>query len=412
MRKEFNLTQVERSEKPGVGLRLVRELKQAVVIFIAILLMGCSSDANTSQTASVNQGNLRFEKNRLIVSAMLKDSTLIEFILDSGCANGYANIDSVTLERKSKLQTQPDTSNQISLQIDGRNLSYRYFINQHTRPLIGLNCKDSLSRWAVSLSQNQLDITPDDSLINMDRYYAIPIRIKYGLLPIAELPITFYKNGRVYSFKRSFLVDTGTPMAFCITDPDSELMAFVNSIPHCEYDYALTEMFNRQGRAREHIKFILDSVAVQSFVVERASCNIDVGVRSTRKEFGDDVIGTIGMGILKNFDIVFDYRDSQLLIAPHGIEMPYYEQAEGGLGFVYSRNLRVTFVQRGHNAHKSGLRPGDEIVMINNIPHDRLLESGVMDSLRMLPDNTQIHLKIKRREEILDINYLTFSALR
>lgn len=156
----------------------------------------------------------------------------------------------------------------------------------------------------------------------------------------------------------------------------------------------------------------MDSVAVQSFVVERASCNIDVGGRSTRKEFGDDVIGTIGMGILKNFDIVFDYRDSQLLIAPHGIEMPYYEQAEGGLGFVYSRNLRVTFVQRGHNAHKSGLRPGDEIVMINNIPHDRLLESGVMDTLRMLPDNTQIHLKIKRREEILDINYLTFSALR
>ena len=28
MRKEFNLTQVERSEKPGVGLRLVRELEQ------------------------------------------------------------------------------------------------------------------------------------------------------------------------------------------------------------------------------------------------------------------------------------------------------------------------------------------------------------------------------------------------
>ena len=153
-------------------------------------------------------------------------------------------------------------------------------------------------------------------------------------------------------------------------------------------------------------------MAVQSFVVERASCDIDVGVRSTRKEFGDDVIGTIGMGILKNFDMVFDYRDSQLLIAPHGIEMPYYEQAEGGLGFTYSKNLRVSFVQRGHNAHKSGLRPGDEIVIINDISHDRLLEPDVMDSLRMLPDNTPIHLKIRRGEEALDINYMAFSALR
>lgn len=384
----------------------------AIVIMLATFLMGCSSKANTSQTESVNHGNLRFEKNRLIVSAMLADSISMEFEFDSGCANGFANIDSATLERISILQTLPNTSKQIALQVNGRNLSYRYFINQHTRPLIGLNCKDSLGRWAVTLSQNRLDIIPDDSLVNTDSYCAIPIRIKYGLLPIAELPITFYKNGQAYSFKRSFLVDTGTPMAFCIMDPDSELMAFVNSIPHCQYDDALTEMFNRQGRAREHIKFILDSVAVQSFVVGRASCYIDIGVRSTRKEFGDDVIGTIGMGILKNFDIVFDYRDSQLLIAPHGIEMSYYEQAEGGLGFTYSKSLRVSFAQRGHNAHKSGLRPGDEIVMINGIPHERLLNLEVMDSLRMLPDNTPVHIKIRRGEEVLDINYLTFSALR
>ena len=383
-----------------------------IVVVLATLLMGCGRNANTSQTASVNQGNLRFEKNRLIVSAMLADSTSIELELDSGCVNGYANIDSVTLERISKPQTQSNSSNQIALQVDGRNLSYKYFINQHTRPLIGLNCKDSLRRWAVILSQNRLGIIPDDSLVNTDKYCAIPIRVKYGLLPIAELPITFYKNGQVYSFKRSFLVDTGTPMAFCVMDPDDELMAFVNSIPHCQYDDAQTEMFNRQGRAREHIKFILDSVVVQSFDVGRASCDIDIGVRSTRKEFGDDVIGTIGMGVLKNFDMMFDYRDSQLLIAPHGIEMPYYEQAEGGLGFTYSKSLRVSFVQRGHNAHKAGLCPGDEIVMINDIPHDRLLDSKVMDSLRMLPDNTPLHLKIIRGEENLDINYLTFSALR
>lgn len=384
----------------------------AIVIMLAALLIGCNFNANTSQTASVNQGNLRFEKNRLIVSAMLADSISMELELDSGCVNGHAIIDSVTLERVPKQQTQSNLSNQIALQVDGYELSYRYFINHQTRPLIGLNCKDSLRRWAINISQNRLDIIPDNSLVNTDKHCAIPIRVKYGLLPIAELPITFYKNGQAYSFKRSFLVDTGNPMAFCIMDPYSELMNFVNAIPHFKYDDALTEVFNRQDRTREHIKFILDSVAVQSFVVGRASCDIDVGVRSTRKEFGDDVIGTIGMGILKNFDMVFDYRDSQLLIAPHGIEMPYYEQAEGGLGFTYSKSLRVSFVQRGHNAHKSGLRPGDKIVSINDIPRDRLLDSKVMDSLRLLPDNTPLYLKIRRGEDVLDIDYLTFSALR
>ena len=118
----------------------------AIVVVLATFLMGCNCNANTSQTASVNQGYLRFEKNRLIVSAMLADSTAMEFEFDSGCINGYANIDSATLERISKPQTRPNTSKQIALQIDGRNLSYKYFINQHTRPLIGLNCNYSFAK--------------------------------------------------------------------------------------------------------------------------------------------------------------------------------------------------------------------------------------------------------------------------
>ena len=384
----------------------------AIVVVLTTFLIGCNHDANTSQTASVNQGNLRFEKNRLIVSAMLADSISMELELDSGCVNGHAIIDSVTLERVSKQQTQSNLSNQIALQVDGYELSYRYFINHQTRPLIGLNCKDSLRRWAINISQNRLDIIPDDSLVNTDKHCAIPIRVKYGLLPIAELPITFYKNGQAYSFKRSFLVDTGTPMAFCIMDPYSELMNFVNAIPHFKYDDALTEVFNRQDRTREHMKFILDSVAVQSFVVGRASCNIDVGVRSTRKEFGDDVIGTIGMGILKNFDLIFDYRDSQLLIAPHGIEMPYYEQAEGGLGFTYSKSLRVSFVQRGHNAQKAGLKLGDRIESINGISREKLLDVSVMDSLRTLPDNTPLNLQIQRGDTVINIEYTSYCQLR
>ena len=384
----------------------------AIVIMLAACLLGCGHNTITQQAEPSNQGNLRFERNRLIVSVMLPDSTAMEFELDSGCVNGYAIIDSVTLERVPKQQTQSNLSNQIALQVDGCELSYRYFINHQTRPLIGLNCKDSLRRWAINISQNRLDIIPDDSLVNTDKYCAIPIRVKYGLLPIAELPITFYKNGQAYSFKRSFLVDTGNPMAFCIMDPYSELMNFVNAIPHFKYDDALTEVFNRQDRTREHIKFILDSVAVQSFVVGRASCNIDVGVRSTRKEFGDDVIGTIGMGILKNFDLIFDYRDSQLLIAPHGIEMPYYEQAEGGLGFTYSKSLRVSFVQRGHNAQKAGLKLGDRIESINGISREKLLDVSVMDSLRTLPDNTPLNLQIQRGDTVINIEYTSYCQLR
>lgn len=382
-----------------------------IALIFASCLYGCKDSVATEST-DAHHYNLRFERNCLVVSAMLADSTAMEVEFDSGCANGYANIDSATLERISKISSQPTSSNQITLQINGHNLSYRYFINQYPRPLIGLNSKDSLRRWALHLSQHRLDIIPNDSLVDKNRYHALPIRIKHGLFPIVELPITLYKNGQEFSFKRSFLVDTGAPTAFCITDPDDELMRFVNAIPNCRYEDALTATFANQGRLRDHRKFILDSVAVKPFMIGKACCAIDVGVRSARKEFGDDVVGTVGMGVLKNFDIVFDYQNSELLLAAHGQDMPFYEQAESGLGFTYSKKLRVSFVEQNHNAHRAGLQPGDRIHTINAVPLDRLLHQNVMDSLRMLPDNTPIDLQIVRNDTIVEIEYRAFTALK
>ena len=386
----------------------------AIIIMLAACLLSCGHNTTIQQAEPSNQGNLRFERNRLIVSAMLPDSTAMEFELDSGCANGHATIDSATLVKLQNIAPQDiDTNNQhIQSLIDSQKLTYRYYINQHTKPLIGLNCKDSLLRWHINISQGRLEIIPNDSVADFSIFEAIPLRIAYGLLPIVELPITLYKNGKKHHFKRSFLVDTGAPSAFCFTDPDCELLSFVESIPHCEYDDALTEIFSKQGRQREYINFISDRVAIQSFNVGKASCGIDIGVRSARREFGDGVVGVIGMGVLKHFDIVFDYKNQQLLLAPHGMDMPFYEQAESGLGFKYSKDLHVSFVARGHNAQKAGLKLGDRIEAINGISREKLLDVSAMDSLRALPDNTPLKLKIIRNDKIVEIEYLTLNRLK
>ena len=386
----------------------------AIIIMLAASLLGCDHSTSIPQAQTTNQGNLRFERNRLTVNTMLADSTAMEFELDSGCVNGGATIDSVTLAKLQNISSSDNnTDNQrLQLLIDNRNLTYRYYINQHTKPLIGLNCKDSLLRWHINISQVRLDIIPNDSVADFSKFVAFPLRIAHGLLPIVELPITLYKNSKQYTFKRSFLVDTGTPSAFCFTDPDSELLDFVENIPHCKYDDALTEIFNKQGRERKYINFISDSVAVQSFVVGKASCSIDVGVRSARRELGDGVVGMIGMSVLKNFDIVFDYKNQHLLLAPHGKDMPFYEQAESGLGFKYSKDLRVSFVARGHNAQKAGLKLGDRIEAINGISREKLLDASVMDSLRTLPDNTPLNLQVQRGDTVINIEYTSYCQLR
>lgn len=386
--------------------------KKSIILFcICCSLLGC----NTSGTAISNElkCNLKFERNRLIVTALLPDSTAMECEFDSGCINGYANIDSMLLKKVKHIQYESDsTNNSMLLNVGEYPLKYKCFINNYTKPLIGLHCKDSLQRWSVDIASSNISPIPNDSVLNICGYQTFPLQVVYGLLPIVEIPITLYKGDKKYSFRRSFLVDTGTPSSFCITDPDIELLNFVNDIPHCKYKDALTDDFNRQGRKRTYSRFILDSVAIFNCTIGKASCQVDVGVRSANKEFGGNVIGMVGMGVLKNFNIIFDYQNSQLLLAPHGIDMPFYEQAENSLGFTYSDKLRVSFIELGHNAQKAGLKPGDMILSINDIPLTELQNITLMDSIRNLPNGTQVRLKISRDDKVLDINYISNLSLK
>ena len=137
-----------------------------IVIILAASLLSCGHNRTIQQAETTNQGNLRFERNCLIVSAMLADSTVMEFELDSGCVNGGATIDSATLAKLQNISSSDNNtdSQRLQLLIDNRKLAYRYYINQHTKPLIGLNCKDSLLRWHINISQGRLGIIPNDSV--------------------------------------------------------------------------------------------------------------------------------------------------------------------------------------------------------------------------------------------------------
>lgn len=52
----------------------------AIIIMLAACLLGCGHNTITQQAEPSNQGNLRFERNRLIARVMLPDSTAIGLI--------------------------------------------------------------------------------------------------------------------------------------------------------------------------------------------------------------------------------------------------------------------------------------------------------------------------------------------
>lgn len=79
--------------------------------------------------------------------------------------------------------------------------------------------------------------------------------------------------------------------------------------------------------------------------------------------------GNIGNGVLKKFDIVFDYNRESLYIRPNGNYKEPFEHDMSGLEFISAgenyKQIIITRVEPGSAGAEAGLQEGDEILSIN-----------------------------------------------
>src|SRR5690606_37335420 len=79
--------------------------------------------------------------------------------------------------------------------------------------------------------------------------------------------------------------------------------------------------------------------------------------------------GNIGNGILKRFDVVFDYSRSRLFLRPNSVFKKPFEHDMSGMEFISFgkdyEQIMITRIEKGSAAAEAGLMEGDEILAIN-----------------------------------------------
>lgn len=394
-------------------------MKYIFFTLFAAFIVSCANGQPTQQTSEAEQGNLRIDNNRLYAKILIGGSDTLDLFFDTGSMPGmilpdsiaYKYIDQSKLSNSayfgnSKRQMKTESNDLYSglpIMLDSTEIEMAIIsVSNSEAMMFGLGNRNGYRYWSVDYDRMMLSILADSTRV--DTVGAMV----WGFEPvlsqvILNIPMTIYCGGKSLTVNHKWLLDTGTPYSMLITNPDSRISDFVGKIPHIKiYDHG-TEFFDNK---RLQYKFYLDSIAFgdAGSLTKHSGVVVDEGWHDMMQQFG--CMGTIGMDLLKHYNMIIDFKQNRIILRPHGKEFDFYSPLiDSGLGFHLQPNGMVSQIEVGHNAQKAGLRLDDVIVKVNGEGFNN------RDELRKAPSGTPLTLTVKRGEEIREINYTASKTL-
>jgi hypothetical protein len=118
----------------------------------------------------------------------------------------------------------------------------------------------------------------------------------------------------------------------------------------------------------------------------------------TKGAFSDkDVAGNVGGGLLRRFNVTFDYSRQQLIFEPYpGAEAADSFARAGAWINLEGNAFEVIDAYAGGPAAASGLRQGDRIIEVDGRGPADLPLPTLREHLRSAPPGTRVHLLIER----------------
>lgn len=294
---------------------------------------------------------------------------------------GVVNADSIFISG------YPSSSNEIIVHRERRN------------SLIAPDYRTDRRIWSINLDSCSLTIADTTTLPSPIK---IPIIFseKRGQrsAPFVKVPLSLCLQGDTLKTCYYYMLDTGTPYGMAITDPPKELEQFVRNHLHTEYLDELSDLIKN----RTILQFFPD-ITFEKYTIHDVKCLIDVGVRSVASEFrrklpsDAPVVGTIGLRFLKHFNFELDLANEQLNLSKNNAVFP--SKPRNQFDFWCHDDGKVRRIGIGGVAYDEGLKIGDVVASINNIPWSSL-KNTEKDSLFVLCDELNITLNDDRLVQI------------
>jgi hypothetical protein len=117
------------------------------------------------------------------------------------------------------------------------------------------------------------------------------------------------------------------------------------------------------------------------------------------------VAGNVGAGVLKRFNITFDYQHQQLIFEPNAnYDKPDVFDRSGMWLNQSGETFEVMDVITGGPAATAGLKTGDKILAIDGHPVSRLSLAAVRVQFKSQPPGTKVRLSVQSGEQKRDVD--------
>ena len=352
-----------------------------LLLVVPFAVLSCSSNGEAQQSA--DNTNLRIYHDGIYTPVVINAADTVEMLFDTGCMVGCllprsvaANYTDASTIAESSTGVSKIEVESISLGGQSLNSNKIYHVPSEIEAMIAPVYAKEKRIWCFDFDNRIFSICETDTLPENAIVYPL-LFAKHGdrkLAPFVNIPMTLSYNDKSLSTDYLYLLDTGTPCGFAITDPTPELEDFVLHIPH----WKIEDSFCTKIPDRKLYDFEVD-IEMSSSSLPQIRCVFDTGLRSFSGEFrsylsGIDkpIVGTIGMRLLKHFNMILDLKNDRLILTP--TQSTFSSKPMNIVGFWCDSKGMVNRIRTNGTAYGQGLRLGDRVLAVDGIPWNDISE--------------------------------------
>ncbi len=261
------------------------------------------------------------------------------------------------------------------------------------REIQGILGYDFLSRFVFEIDYQKSRVTFYDpqSFNYTGKGEALEIEL-YGNTPHIKAII----DGK---YEGMFTLDTGSRKSLDLHAPFVEEHNLLKKYPKAIQAFGGAGIGGQTKSLQTRIK----SIQIGNFLIQEPICGLSLAEEGAFKS--EKTQGNIGGGILKKFDVIFDYERKKIILEKNGLFAEKDELDKSGLLIVWKDGkFLIQNIFEDSPAKKTRIEPGEEIISINNEPVSKYTLSQLRDILTG-KDGTKIKLQLKKDDKLREVSF-------